>query len=570
MFCRIVSRCFRASTTFSVPPKTSSPPQLIPPDYSFYNNHQNHTQGQVIRVHKLVLLASSSHFERILEASPAGQQPVIILDGTRYTDLRALVDYMYKGEVNIQQEQLSSLLKTADNLKIKGLADVANKEDDRGGGSRNGSGGGGTNGNLGTVEHSREGSSGMAISPPPMKRPKQSPVDPCSLNREIRDARELRDSREHLPTEPRDLSRDAPRDLSRDISHFGFSNANGNYHLSRRAYSPTHSISTSSNIASARSLLYSSSLITRQSSKSPVTNISSPYFTGSLVRPRSPHNQFDPTPGSSLHPPRTSPQSPVPDHKIVPQISMPPFGLPFTLPMLHESKKILDRSSHKLLPSHYDLPRDDREKDYLPPSWPPRGADLDPPTPKHSSISKLEILEKETIEQDKRNEDEKFSSSSEKDTSFSPPDDTHSISSKTDYTPEGDPDEDEDSNTGITRDAVLPAGNGDVPNLLLTGNNRPPPGTTSTTPATPSKQNNSDMVKCPYCPRSYRHQNNLRTHIRCFHKGVRIPCPICHRGFTRWFTVRCHIAREHQNVDFSRPENLPAQLRRALYPPFTE
>ena len=75
-------------------------------------------------------------------------------------------------------------------------------------------------------------------------------------------------------------------------------------------------------------------------------------------------------------------------------------------------------------------------------------------------------------------------------------------------------------------------------------------------------------MKCPYCPRAYRHQNNLRTHIRCFHKGVRIPCPICHRGFTRWFTVRCHIAREHQNVDFSRPENLPVQLRRALYPPY--
>lgn len=80
----------------------------------------------------------------------------------------------------------------------------------------------------------------------------------------------------------------------------------------------------------------------------------------------------------------------------------------------------------------------------------------------------------------------------------------------------------------------------------------------------------AELVKCPYCPRSYRHQNNLRTHIRCFHKGVRIPCPICHRGFTRWFTVRCHIAREHQNVDFSRPEALPAQLRRALYPPYPE
>lgn len=74
--------------------------------------------GHVLRVHKLVLLASSAHFERILQASPEGQQPIIILDGTRYADLRALVDYMYRGEVNIEQDQLSSLLKTAETLKV--------------------------------------------------------------------------------------------------------------------------------------------------------------------------------------------------------------------------------------------------------------------------------------------------------------------------------------------------------------------------------------------------------------------------------------------------------------------
>lgn len=65
-----------------------------------------------------MLLASSAHFERILQASPEGQQPIIILDGTRYADLRALVDYMYRGEVNIEQDQLSSLLKTAETLKV--------------------------------------------------------------------------------------------------------------------------------------------------------------------------------------------------------------------------------------------------------------------------------------------------------------------------------------------------------------------------------------------------------------------------------------------------------------------
>ena len=69
-------------------------------------------------------------------------------------------------------------------------------------------------------------------------------------------------------------------------------------------------------------------------------------------------------------------------------------------------------------------------------------------------------------------------------------------------------------------------------------------------------------VQCPLCDKKYRHQNNLRTHIRCYHKGVRIPCPICGRGFTRWFTVRCHINREHANIKIDSL-NLPAQYRRA-------
>lgn len=71
---------------------------------------------------------------------------------------------------------------------------------------------------------------------------------------------------------------------------------------------------------------------------------------------------------------------------------------------------------------------------------------------------------------------------------FLPLEDTHSVSSKTEYTPEGEPaDDDEDSSTGGSiRDGIIPTGNGDVPNLVMTGNNgRPPPGTTSTTPATP-------------------------------------------------------------------------------------
>lgn len=72
-----------------------------------------------MRVHKLVLIASSSHFERMLHNMPDNQQPFIVLDGTRLSDIRSLVEYMYKGEVNIAQDDLSSLLKTAETLQVR-------------------------------------------------------------------------------------------------------------------------------------------------------------------------------------------------------------------------------------------------------------------------------------------------------------------------------------------------------------------------------------------------------------------------------------------------------------------
>ena len=41
----------------------------------------------------------------------------------KYQELRAMMDYMYRGEVNISQDQLAALLKAAESLQIKGLSD---------------------------------------------------------------------------------------------------------------------------------------------------------------------------------------------------------------------------------------------------------------------------------------------------------------------------------------------------------------------------------------------------------------------------------------------------------------
>lgn len=56
----------------------------------------------------------------------ACHHPVIVLPGVEYTDLYALVTFMYSGEVNVYEHQLASMLSMADTLHIKGLAEFSN------------------------------------------------------------------------------------------------------------------------------------------------------------------------------------------------------------------------------------------------------------------------------------------------------------------------------------------------------------------------------------------------------------------------------------------------------------
>lgn len=80
-------------------------------------------EGKQVKAHKVVLSACSPFFENLFTENPC-KHPIVILKDIRYADLKALVEFMYKGEVNVVQEQLPTLLKTAEALKIKGLAEV--------------------------------------------------------------------------------------------------------------------------------------------------------------------------------------------------------------------------------------------------------------------------------------------------------------------------------------------------------------------------------------------------------------------------------------------------------------
>lgn len=58
------------------------------------------------------------------------QHPVIILQDVHFTELEALLVFIYKGEVNIEQKNLPALLKAAETLQIRGLSggDIFPKE----------------------------------------------------------------------------------------------------------------------------------------------------------------------------------------------------------------------------------------------------------------------------------------------------------------------------------------------------------------------------------------------------------------------------------------------------------
>ncbi|XP_063601554.1 protein tramtrack, alpha isoform-like [Penaeus indicus] len=82
-------------------------------------------EGHRLDCHKVVLSACSSYFENILRDHSSHPHPLILLHDLPYSAVEALVTFMYRGEVNVSQEQLAALLRVAETLKVKGLADSA-------------------------------------------------------------------------------------------------------------------------------------------------------------------------------------------------------------------------------------------------------------------------------------------------------------------------------------------------------------------------------------------------------------------------------------------------------------
>merc|ERR1719264_2114900 len=78
--------------------------------------------GASVKCHKMILSACSAYFQQLFMENTC-DHPIVFLKDIKYEEIRAILDYMYKGEVNVAQDHLPGLLKVAELLKVKGLVE---------------------------------------------------------------------------------------------------------------------------------------------------------------------------------------------------------------------------------------------------------------------------------------------------------------------------------------------------------------------------------------------------------------------------------------------------------------
>jgi len=61
---------------------------------------------------------SSPYFQRLFSETPC-KHPVIVLKDLPDWEMRAIIHFMYKGEINVGQEQLPLLLQAAETLQVR-------------------------------------------------------------------------------------------------------------------------------------------------------------------------------------------------------------------------------------------------------------------------------------------------------------------------------------------------------------------------------------------------------------------------------------------------------------------
>ena len=85
--------------------------------------------GQQVEAHK-VILATSSPFFKMLLGRNKHPHPLLYMRGVKYANLLAILEFLYRGEANLFQDDLDSFLAFAEELQLKGLTGISERFED--------------------------------------------------------------------------------------------------------------------------------------------------------------------------------------------------------------------------------------------------------------------------------------------------------------------------------------------------------------------------------------------------------------------------------------------------------
>ena len=84
-------------------------------------------EDEQIEAHKMILSASSVFFKNLFKRNSSHKHPFIYLKGVKLQELQSLLQFMYQGEVNVDQDDLQTFLAAAEELRVHGLTQDLNK-----------------------------------------------------------------------------------------------------------------------------------------------------------------------------------------------------------------------------------------------------------------------------------------------------------------------------------------------------------------------------------------------------------------------------------------------------------
>ena len=77
-----------------------------------------------MKAHRVILTASCEYFAKLLRAVPNATS-VFCLDGVSHSELEYLLEFIYKGEIQIPNEIVPRFIELSKRFSIKGIKDIS-------------------------------------------------------------------------------------------------------------------------------------------------------------------------------------------------------------------------------------------------------------------------------------------------------------------------------------------------------------------------------------------------------------------------------------------------------------